>query len=87
MASRANGRSVAPPPSASRVSLEASLPDGGPSILMGLERSLTLKQMRDLVDELYLSKLAHDAKCAEATLHPLTLPRPLTSLLHPPQVR
>ena len=83
MASRANGRSVAPPPSASRVSLEASLPDGSPSILMGFERSLTLKQMRDLIDELYISKLVHDAKCAEAKLHPPTLLHPLTSLLHP----
>jgi len=35
---------------------------------MGLERSFTLKQMRDLIDELYISKLRHDAKCAEALL-------------------
>ena len=77
LASRANGRSVAPPLSASRVGLEAraSLPDGGPSILMGLERSLTLKQMRDLIDELYASKLAHDAKCATPGPRCTPLPR------------
>ena len=37
------------------------------------ERVLTLKQMREMVEELYASKAKHDAKCADAGLPRETL--------------
>ena len=41
---------------------------GGGTVLGGVDRTLSVKQMREMVEELYASKAKHDAKTMEAKL-------------------
>eukprot|EP00966_Prymnesium_polylepis_P236449 5467919-Prymnesium_polylepis.2 len=41
---------------------------GAGSVVVAGERVLSLKQMREMIDEVYTSKAKHDQKCADAKL-------------------
>ncbi|KAL1512004.1 hypothetical protein AB1Y20_005279 [Prymnesium parvum] len=55
---------------------------GSGSTLVGGERTLSLKQMRELIDELYASKTKHDQKCADAKLPRETIEMHLYTFLN-----